>query len=99
LLELQLQAKGFSIFYCAGCTAGSEAALAQELLQPLVVGLWSNAERMNKRQAAVVMGHIDQSGAAASELVKTFASNLKVSEPPLINNCCIWSCQIHRQTA
>ncbi|KAG5177899.1 hypothetical protein JKP88DRAFT_331060 [Tribonema minus] len=56
----------------------SSAQLAQDLLRPLIVGLWSNAESINKRQASVVMAHIDQSGPAA-ELVKAFAKKLQDS--------------------
>jgi hypothetical protein len=64
------------IVYCY-CT-GASLAMAYELLQPLMVGIWSNADQLNKRQAAVFVGHFIHSGPEATELVKSFITHLKV---------------------
>ncbi|CAM9096935.1 unnamed protein product [Chrysoparadoxa australica] len=50
---------------------------AIELIRPLAQSVWSNADKVNKRQAAAVLSHFVHSGPEAADLVKAFAAKLK----------------------
>ncbi|CAM9581866.1 unnamed protein product, partial [Choristocarpus tenellus] len=54
---------------------------ANLLLLPLMKSIYSNADRLNRRQAAAVVGHIAHSSPEASALAKCFVSKLREFNP------------------
>ncbi|CAM9168622.1 unnamed protein product, partial [Discosporangium mesarthrocarpum] len=56
-------------------------AQANKLLLPLMKSIYSNADRLNRRQAAAVVGHMAHSTPEASALARCFVGKLKEYNP------------------
>ncbi|CAN0075413.1 unnamed protein product [Ascophyllum nodosum] len=58
-----------------------QAGRERELLMPLIKSIYSNVDRLNRRQAAAVVAHVVNSSPEAGALAKFFISKLKEHSP------------------
>ncbi|CAM9843247.1 unnamed protein product [Pylaiella littoralis] len=64
-----------------GLLLGDLGRHASDLLVPLMKSIYSNADKLNRRQAAAVVAHLVRSGKAGSGFAKCFVSKLREHSP------------------